>query len=329
MSSRQFDADDHGAYGQFDVIGSVSLIIPTKNRPRDLALTVQSILEQTVLARQLIIVDQSDGNEGRQRVEELFSAASRQVQERLRLYYIYDTSINGGAAARNRAMEVAQGDIWLFLDDDVDLERDFIEQILKVYRDYPETTGVSGIITNYPPIPTASRWWKAMFVHGPFHDERQPIYRDANRLRNSAPLPVSRFGGGLMSFRAAEIGTLRFDEKLRGVCDGEDVDFCARLKKSSTLLIAPQARLVHNQSPAGRLKDHWLRREARASLFLFEKHWNRNFKNKLFAWWLCVGYGSVATVASLRRFSLEPWRALRTGIREAYEAIARDSGSSR
>jgi GT2 family glycosyltransferase len=40
--------------------------------------------------------------------------------------------------ARNRAMEAAEGDIWLFLDDDITLKKDFVDQFLAVYRDYPE-----------------------------------------------------------------------------------------------------------------------------------------------------------------------------------------------
>ena len=203
------------------------------------------------------------------------------------------------------------------------LEPDFVEQILRVYRDYLDVGGVSDVISNYPRPPAWSRVWNPLFVRGPFHDERQPIYWNANRPRNSQPIPVRRFGGGLMSFRAETIRDKYFDENLRGVSDGEDVDFCTRLDPATVLLIAPRARLQHYHSPIGRLTDHWLRRHARGNLFLYHKHWNRGLPNKLSYGWLWLGYSTVAVVASCRRLSLEPWRALRTSAAEASQTIPR------
>src|SRR6266446_4517295 len=97
---------------------TVSVIIPTKNRPIDLNLTVESLFQQSVLPMQLIVVDQSDTEESKERVERLFAEASFAFREAVQLYYIRDPTISGGAVARNRAMQIAQGDVWLFLDDD-------------------------------------------------------------------------------------------------------------------------------------------------------------------------------------------------------------------
>ena len=120
-----------------------------------------------------------------------------------------------------------------------------------------------------------------------------------------------------MSFRADAIRDLRFDERLVGVSDGEDVDFCMRLKPGSVLLIAPRARLIHKKSPSGRLGDHWLRRSARAALFLYRKNWSRGVRNRVSFMWLNLGYGIVATFASLRHCSTKPWHALLAGVRDA------------
>src|SRR5580698_8025511 len=129
---------------------SVCVIIPTKNRPADLQRVVRSVLSQTAGPQALVIVDQSRDEESRRRVEAELLNADRQCGGRWKLVYIHDTEITGLAMARNRAMEIADGSIWLFLDDDVVLEADFLEQLLAVYRDHPDADGVSGIITNYP-----------------------------------------------------------------------------------------------------------------------------------------------------------------------------------
>ena len=295
---------------------SISIIIPTKNRPKDLRLTVETLLAQTVLPDQLVIVDQSAGDDSRREILGLLAAAPQGTRDRIRLNYVYDPSITGGAQARNRAMQIADCDVWLFLDDDVCLEPDFIAALLAAYHRFPTAAGISGIVTNYGFPPRAALAWRNLFVRGPFHDDRQPVYWNASRLRASDPVAVSRFGGGLMSFRADAIRGIQFDENLSGVSDGEDVDFCAHLKPRSLLLITPKARLVHNQSPTGRSQKHWTSREAKSNHYLYHRNWRSGVFNRLCFCWLNLGYGIVAAFASLRRGSLEPCRDLLEGMRE-------------
>src|SRR5258707_233906 len=111
-------------------------------------------------------------------------------------------------------MKQATGDIWLFLDDDVLLEPDFIEKLLAAYS--PGITGVSGIITNYSTPPIARRLWELLFEVGPFRDDRQTVYRNAAKLLNSTPKQVRQFTGALMSFRADEIRGVSFNENIHG-----------------------------------------------------------------------------------------------------------------
>jgi GT2 family glycosyltransferase len=299
---------------------SVSLIIPTKNRPRDLEVALESVFQQTDLPVQLIIADQSPTDECKRRVEMQFAQASPEVRERVKLCYILDATISGLTVARNRAMELAQGDIWLFLDDDVILETNFLEELLTVYQQHPYFSGVSGIVSNYQRPSWAYRLWASAFVCGPFHDERQLIYWQADRLSNVEPIVVQKLGGGLMSFRAESIRGHRFDENLRGVSDGEDVDFCTRLGPDAVLAIAPRARLVHKASPIGRSQDHWVRRFAQANTYLYHRNWKFDLGNRLSFAWLNVGLGLVATFASLRRISAAPWRTFIQSAREGRSA---------
>jgi len=295
---------------------SLSVIIPTKNRPNDLANTLDTLFRQTVLPQQLIIVDQSEGSESRTRFGLMFGACSARVRETIQIVYIWDSNISGLAAARNISMKLAIGDVWLFLDDDVDLESNFIAELLKVYIDFPEVGGVSGIITNYQPPELPFRIWTRLFVRGPFHDERQPIYWNAERLRESNPIPVRKLGGGLMSYRAEEMSGIVFDENLRGVSDGEDWDFGERMSRKTSLVIAPRARLKHLQSSIGRSQDHYLWRAAKATHFLYWKNWNHGIKNRLCFAWLNLGYILLAALASIKRGSPQPFRAFVNAIRQ-------------
>lgn len=295
---------------------TISVIIPTKNRPADLALTVKTLFQQTVLPLELVIIDQSPSEESQRRIEQMLSDAELEIQDSVRLRYVRDSSLPGLTWARNRAMKIAEGDIWLFLDDDVSLDQNFLAEILAAYEQHPQYDGVSGIVTNYRLPSLAYRSWSRIFFRGPFDDERQSIYWNAPRLAGAAPVLVNKLGGGLMSFRAQAVRGMRFDENLRGVCDGEDIDFCARMKPGTMLAIVPAARLVHNASPVGRSQEHWLERTTQANCYLFHRNWNTTWSNRVCYAWLMFGLGIVAAFASLRRFSLTPWNTFRGAARE-------------
>jgi hypothetical protein len=94
-----------------------------------------------------------------------------------------------------------------------------------------------------------------------------------------------------------------------------------------SLVIAPEARLVHHRSPVGRSSEHHLRREVRADVYLYGKHWRRGVTNRLCLGWLLLGYGVQATLASLFRRNREPWRSLFRGVREGRRLVAALPGS--
>ncbi len=278
----------------------VSVIIPTKNRSADLDRTIDTLLIQTVMPFELVLVDQSAN-----------PSFTRDIPIPLR--YMHDPLLSGLTAARNLAITQAEGDILLFLDDDVLLEPNFIEEILNAYED--GITGVSGIITNYSVPALRQRLWERTFQRGPFRDERQSIYRNVERYTAFRYVQVRFLGGGLMSFRAAAIREHYFDTNLTGPCPGEDIDFCAGLPKGSVLLIAPRARLVHNRSPESRKDTHWLSVQSQVAYYMRERHWRAGLWNNLCFLWLKVGYLALAVYSMLGTRSTEAWRAWRKGAK--------------
>jgi len=287
---------------------SVSVIVPTKNRPREIEQALASLSRQSVEPLEVVIVDQSGSEETAQVVQEASRCGSGPD-----VVYIHDSGIQGASAARNRAMERTKGAIWLFMDDDVVLEPNFLEELLNVYRRYPQTTGVCGMITNYNPPPLPARIWAGLFAWGPFHDERQPLYWKAEALRNAEPIRVTKFGATMMSFRADAIVEIRFDLD-PAAFPGEDIDFCLRVAPGSVLLLAPRARGVHKRTPTARDGEHWLRASARSASYLYRKHWRVGVRNRICFWWLQIGYVCAALAGSIKRLSLAPWRALLEGI---------------
>jgi glucosyl-dolichyl phosphate glucuronosyltransferase len=289
---------------------TVSVLVPTKNRPEELALALRGILEQTALPTQIVIVDQSADDRGQIAVERRMREAARHIP----LVYVREPELAGTSAARNRLLELGVADILLFIDDDVELEREFIEELLSAYEGHPEVGGVSGIITNYSVPARAFRCWAWLFVRGPLHDERQPIYWNADRLRHCAPLPVRKFTGAAMSFRAEVARRARFDARLVGALRGEDADFCERLKPVP-LVIAPGARFVHRRSSRNRVGEHWLREHAHSAYYLFHRHWRGSTTDRLRFVWLHVGYAVAISLSCLKLWSVHPLREFQAGAR--------------
>lgn len=275
----------------------------------DLERTIDTLLNQTRKPFEIIIVDQS-----------AHRSFTRAIP--IPLQYLHDPALSGLTAARNASIERAKGDIWLFLDDDVLLEPNFIEEIVAAYSD--GVTGVSGIITNYSLPPITQRLWEAIFQRGPFRDERQHVYRRAERLRHSAPIRVRQFTGALMSFRASAICKHRFDTNMTGACPGEDIEFCAQLSKDAVLLITPRARLIHNRSLQSRDPTHWISVAAQGASYMRERHWKKGLWNHLCYVWLIVGYAALGAFSSLKKRSVAPWNAWREGVRRG-KRIARAS----
>jgi GT2 family glycosyltransferase len=295
---------------------TVSVLIPTKDRAEDLLITVRSLLAQSVLPSELLVADQSRDDRVRGLIEQELRDAGPRAEKKFGFRYLFDPNISGAAEARNQLMDLAMGDIWLFVDDDVWLESICVEKILDVYCGSPEIDGVAGLITNYSRPAWTKRLWSATFVRGPFRDERQPIYWKADELAGHQPIPVKKFTGACMSFRAHAIRELRFDPRLTGGSLAEDIDLCAQLN-SDSLVIAPDAKLVHRRSEINRHRDHWVREHAQSSYYMYRRNWRRELKGRLSFLWLRLGYCAVVPAGCLRRRSLQPWRAFRQGVRRA------------
>ncbi|MCD6416619.1 MAG: glycosyltransferase family 2 protein, partial [Planctomycetes bacterium] len=103
-----------------------SVIIPTYNRPDELSDCIYSVLRQTVKPYELVVVD--DGN-----LESLPWRAECEAAG-IRCLHVRKES-PGLVASRKVGVKASSGDVIFFLDDDVELFPDYIEQILRTYEE--------------------------------------------------------------------------------------------------------------------------------------------------------------------------------------------------
>jgi GT2 family glycosyltransferase len=298
---------------------TTSVITPTKNRPVFLAEAIRALLVQTVLPDELIVIDQSDDDRGRQQVTALIEGVP--AARRPRLVYLLDRSINGAAAARNVGFDRATGDIVICYDDDVVAEPAAIERLLSHYLTAPQLAGVAPVITHSAAPSRLRRAYRRLFERGPFHDERQPVYWFWRRYPGPTRIPVRMFTGAMMSFRRDALGGIRHDARYRGASVGEDIDLCWALgRRGGCLAIATDARIVHNRAPRPAVRPE----EAMIAAwgFLYRKHLPKTLATRAAFAWYVTGVFVGATIASLGRRTLAPLRSAWAGLRELHTDFA-------
>lgn len=225
----------------------ITAVIPTKNRPDDLLNAVESVFNQTRVPDEFLIIDQSPSNESR---DKIIALADR--YPKVNLNYRHDINIHGLVHAKKVAVELAKGEIVCFLEDDVTLEVDYLEQIEKGFMDNPHMVGCSGIITN--PLQNSSFYNLIfnIFHRGIFLDKRNMIYGNYSGKGHKL-IPSDKISGGLSAWKKDVFQQVFFDPSNKFFML-EDVDFSTRVVKKfgKKLFINPNARLEHHWSPVNR-----------------------------------------------------------------------------
>jgi len=145
----------------------VSVVIPTYNRSALLRDAVDSVLVQdTQTAYEIIVVDNNSKDDTAAVVRSLTESHPGIVR------YIFEPQ-QGNAHARNRGVESASGPIVAFIDDDVTVERDWLELLKNVLDERSDLSFVGGRVLPHwnvsPPSWLTQEHWSplALLDYGP------------------------------------------------------------------------------------------------------------------------------------------------------------------
>jgi glycosyltransferase involved in cell wall biosynthesis len=117
------------------VAPTASIIVPTRDRPDYLEVTLASVAPQAEAeGAEVIVVDDGDG------------AASRAAAERHRVRYFAHPEPRGPNAARNTGIDAAGSELIVLVDDDVDAPAGWLAALLGAARDDPEADVFGGPI---------------------------------------------------------------------------------------------------------------------------------------------------------------------------------------
>ncbi len=300
----------------FSKLPTCTIVIPTYNRPQDIVKCLNSILYQTSLPEEVILVD--DGNLPGFPLEEQLVAKGISCR-------FVKKERPGLTESRNKGISLAANEIIVFVDDDIILQQDALRELLAVFADDPDkhVGGACPKCVNEPPMTLGHiiRWaYDTLFlISGPQEGIVLPSGYAVDLDRTPFPLKfvsrVEHLPGGVMAYRREIFQDFLFTPHYHEYALDEDKDFSYRVSRKYTLIYTPFARAEHYPSPSMRPSERNTAKRYLIGRYLFFKNYVRKgwwswlfFAYSSFGWLL---YRLLIAVLSLKR---KNWQRLQGGI---------------
>jgi glucosyl-dolichyl phosphate glucuronosyltransferase len=239
---------------------TVSIIVCTRNRCTELQQTLETIGRGSVPSGwqvEVIVVDNAstDGTS---------IAVSRTRLADAALHYLYEPK-PGLSNARNAGLAKARGEIILFTDDDVLVDKDWIEQLASPLADgkYDAVTGQIAMATH---------------LDRPWMTSTHRIWLAANHNTPSSDSPADLIGANMGFHRSVLEHVPAFDPELGAGALGsaEETLFGWQLRQAGLKIAhVPTARVVHQFDVSRLRRDSWLDhavKRGRTNAYL-QYHW--------------------------------------------------------
>jgi len=231
---------------------AISAIIATVGRPELLRLCLDSLTKQTVPVAEVVVVHCGDDEATPALTKETcWSNAGLSVR-----YFHYPE--RNCAAQRNFAVSHATYDNLLLIDDDVEVDAHWAEELFTPIWNDQKVGATMGRLINQP-LATPTFFWRIYrrLLHGQKGFEPGRLVGAA--LPNGFPttarelIPCEWIGGGASALRREAFESVGgFASFFAGSSPGEDLDLGYRLSRSWQVYYVPSAQCVHHQAPGGR-----------------------------------------------------------------------------
>ena len=264
-----------------------SIVIPTKDRLLDLQNCVKSIVNQTVLPLEVIVVDASSDSisiVNKKNCEKI-------INDKIKLIYLRSTP--GVNKQRNLGADNANGDIIFFLDDDVVLKDDYNEKILEVYKlkDSQNLGGVQGCSLNYYGQSRINNIFRKLFFMTRISvNEKSRFLPSMGYVYMEKPediVEVEAMPALVCSYYREKFNEFRFDETFERCTD---LELSYRVSRKYKLYQTPYALATHHHSEATHLNIRELNRLYLIHMHkLVKKSMPRKITNWIAYYWSIVG----------------------------------------
>lgn len=268
----------------------MSVVIPTKDRPDALYRCICSVLDQTVSPQEIVIVD--DGNLPGKFVSDI---AKKTEAVGIQFQYI-KKDIPGLSMSRNIGAARAKSSVVLFLDDDVVLDRKYVEVLKEDWEKHKEEErlgGIGGVIKNIRKITFMEKLFHRIFLlSSPAKWDVTEVGFQVWTTEVEKEEKVFYLPGGVTSFKKDLIEKIPFRQLSPGRTPADDVEFFLKTKKQGYYFILdPRARLFHKQTPTARENDFARGdKEGYNQCVIFNDNVEKNILNYLKFSWSSIGW---------------------------------------
>ncbi len=285
----------------------VTIAVCTANRPTLLSKLLSSLREQTYSHNlfEILIID---------------NGTDKQTESVVRLHvpltdittrYVHLTRPSL-SMARNCAIDIFQGDILVFLDDDVYTDPTWLEIMMRAWKDFPtRMIGAVGgkILPDWAIDPGVFNdrrfWWLFSLL-------------DYHRSLTVMKPPMLPFGANFALSRQAVEAVGYFDESLgrRGktLLSGEEMKYLNQVRKEGYDIVYTPHAVVHHRVEEERLNIKWVLKRSLwegITLYVISVHslaktrrWLRTFHKAI----EMVGYGILAWAVPATKFQRLHWK---------------------
>jgi GT2 family glycosyltransferase len=287
-------------------------IICTYNRPKELRVLLENLINYINYYDNIIIVDSSDKEDSRKLI--------REFQAIMPIKYII--SAKGLTIQRNIGINNISplSNLIFFFDDDVTLYEDYFYQMINFFindkrKDY---IGACGNALNEKKRKFFDILIRRFFFITDNTTGKKLLSGDAGHIFDPlSDIDVEVLSGCNMCYRSEiffKYG-LRFDEKLTNYSYMEDQDFSIRASKYGKLRQLKSAKIIHHVSSSARMDyKKWFEMYVINSYYLLQKNYSPKLINYLAYSWRLAGKLFHASFLSIKKISLSPLLGFFNGI---------------
>jgi len=175
----------------------ISIIVPVYNGARTIGRCLESVFKSSYPSFECIIVDDNS------------SDATLQISRSFDAKVIRLAGHKGAAYARNRGAEAAQGDILLFIDSDVTIYPDCLDNVIKRFKERPGISALFGTYDDQPDSLNFLSQYKNLFhhyIHQTSQEEASTFWTACGAIKKDVFFEVGMFNENTRMMEDIELG---------------------------------------------------------------------------------------------------------------------------
>lgn len=288
---------------------SITSIIITYKRQKELEECINSVLNQETLPKEIIVIDNGQSKD----VKKLCDKVRLQLNKNISLIYL-ESKENSLTVAKNTGIKIAKGDLVSFIDDDSTIDKNYYKKTIDIFQKYPYIQGIMGIndIKRKEKFlnKLTSIYNKLFFISAETNNycKLWPSLGNTYPRKASKKLIPCMWLSGQSIYKKKVLLEIKPDNNLKKYCWNEDLDLSHRIYKKypNSLFLSGEIHYLHLGSENARLpKKEQIYMAEVYDAYLFNIHFDRNILNITLYIWSRIGRNLKNALIYLYHFNFK------------------------